>query len=167
MLGPGGMSDLHSSKGEHASHCEHVLGSQVWCSEQHHWRNENGDIEQHVGGRLRFVRSDEAIKVSESEAVAIRRYSAVPVPAHWKARKPCGDRKGDTPKSHSDEEANANPSHESSLENAEVLEQESNLDDAAVGDVYGHFEVVQLAWLASGITQLRNKHTLRYSTRRL
>lgn len=91
MLGLGGMSDLHRSKGEHASHCEHVLGSQIWCPEQHHWRNEDGDIEQHIGSRLRLVRSDEAVKVSESEAIAIRSYSTVPVPVHWEARKPCSD----------------------------------------------------------------------------
>jgi len=84
---------------------------------------------------MRFVDSDKAIQISKPKAIALCLNDAIPVAADREAGEPASERKANTPESHSDKEANANPSHRPRLEDAEVLEEKSNLDHCAVGDV--------------------------------
>jgi hypothetical protein len=84
---------------------------------------------------MRLVCSDKAIGVSKTEPIALCWYDTVPVATDWEARKPAREAKANAPEGYDDEKADANPSHVPSLENAQVLEEKSDLDHSAVGDV--------------------------------
>ena len=86
---------------------------------------------------MRLVRRDKAIEISETEAVAFCGDNTVPVAANREAGEPASEGECDTPESYGDEKTDTNPSHVSGLEDAEVLEEKSDLDNGAVGDVYG------------------------------
>jgi len=97
-----------------------------------------------------FEHGNKALYVPKTETVACCGDCAVPNPPDGKAWKPTSYKEPQAPCTHQCKQSDTKPSHVTSLENAEVLQEQGDLNDCTFGYVCRMFDVEELRPLAEG-----------------
>ena len=96
---------------------------------------------------------NEALPVAEPKAVAFSISGAIPVGPDRMAGEPAHDTECQAPERGENEEAHADPSHTTGLEDAKVLEEQRDFDDGGLREIDVVFDVESLYLLVTNIVR--------------
>lgn len=139
----------HPAERKHAAHGDQILELEVRSRKKDQRRQEDSNVEGHIGSRMGLVDIDKLVHVTEAESIAPRIDCAIPITTHREAWEPGDDREAQAPQGDKCQKCETHPSHVTCLEDAEELHQQRYFDVGSVGDIDPQGHVVALFVSAS------------------